>query len=73
MWNFLNIKSLLTYIYLPCETAGLEQLLVKGILKLPGVNVVVSSQCLLFILLVAVALLLPQLPEVGDALISKFK
>lgn len=51
----------------PCDTAGLEQLRVNGILngKLPGVTIE-SSQCLLFILLVAVVivdvLLLPQLP-----------
>lgn len=50
----------------PCETAGLEQLRVKGILELPGVNDE-SSQCLLFILL-AVVVELPQF-EVDDALL----
>lgn len=54
-------------IYSPCETAGLEQLLVKGILELPGVNDE-SSQCLLFILLAVVDVLLPQF-EVDDALL----
>lgn len=51
----------------PCETAGLEQLLVSGILELPGVSDE-SSQCLLFILLAVVVVLLPQF-EVDDALL----
>lgn len=52
-------------INLPCETAGLEQLRVKGILELPVNDE--SSQCLLFIPLVVVVLL-PQF-EVDDALL----
>lgn len=59
----------------PCDTAGLEQLLVNGILKLPGVTVE-SSQCLLFILLVVTAdeELLPQLTaEPGDDALAGIK
>jgi hypothetical protein len=53
----------------PCETAGLEQLRVRGILELPGVSDE-SSQCLLFILLdVVVVVLLPQFEVVDDALL----
>lgn len=51
----------------PCETAGLEQLRVRGILEPPGVSDE-SSQCLLFILLADVVVLLPQF-EVDDALL----
>jgi hypothetical protein len=55
----------------PCETAGLEQLRVRGIiLELPGASDE-SSQCLLFILL-AVVVVLPQL-EVADALLLSVK
>jgi hypothetical protein len=54
----------------PCETAGLEQLRVRGILELPGVSDE-SSQCLLFILL-AVVVVLPQL-EVAEALLLSVK
>lgn len=51
----------------PCETAGLEQLRVRGILEPPGVSDE-SSQCLLFILIAVVVVLLPQV-EVVDALL----
>lgn len=52
----------------PCETAGLEQLRVRGILEPPGVNDE-SSQCLLFILLDVDVVLLPQLEVVVVALL----
>jgi hypothetical protein len=60
------VNSLLNHQNSPCETAGLEQLRVRGILELPGASDE-SSQCLLFILLVVVVL--PQFEVDDDALL----
>jgi hypothetical protein len=55
----------------PCETAGLEQLRVRVIREEPGASDE-SSQCLLFILLDVVVVVLPQF-EVDDALLLSAK
>lgn len=65
--KYFNVSEVIHDQNSPCETAGLEQLRVRGILELPAVNDE-SSQCLLFILLAVVVVLLPQF-EVDDALL----